>query len=195
MSNKNVWYLPGPFHQYQEDVKALAKECGLRIVDANVTESREDAADDVPDVTLRQVALMPVLAVGASCGGEIAALQELIDKLNAERDGIVLMIDAAESMEFPEHPGAGELPIRLFGALTAIHAGIASIKDERDGFASEAESLRSEVSGLKAAASQEKEEQDKASALKAKLDDAGVTYRANASLESLEKAVADLSKA
>jgi hypothetical protein len=30
MSNKNIWYLPGPFHQYQEDVKALAKEAGLR---------------------------------------------------------------------------------------------------------------------------------------------------------------------
>ncbi|WP_434706915.1 hypothetical protein J3Q07_08370 [Pseudomonas sp. D4-18] len=191
MSNK-IWYLPGPFHQYQEDVKALAKERGLVIIDANVTESRDGEAGDVPDVTLRQIAPAPVFAVRVPGSGESAALQELIDKLNAERDGIVLMIEAAESMELPEHPGAGELPIRLFDALTAIHAGIASIKEERDGFAGEAESLRSEVASLKAAASQEKDEQDKASALKAKLDDAGVSYRANASLESLVKLVAEL---
>ncbi|WP_028236782.1 hypothetical protein [Pseudomonas brassicacearum] len=195
MSNKNTWYLPGPFHQYQEDVKALAKERGLRIVDANVTESREGEADDVPDVTLRQVAPAPVLVVVGPCSNESTELQELIAKLNAERDGIVLLIEAAEGLAPLERPGAGELPIRLFEALTAIHAGIASIKDERDGFAGEVESLHSEVSSLKAAASQEKEEQDKASALKAKLDDAGVTYRANASLESLEKAAADLGKA
>lgn len=195
MSNKNTWYLPGPFHQYQEDVKALAKEHGLRIVDANATESREGAADDVPDVTLRQVAPAPTPVIGGLGGNGNVALQELVDKLNAERDGIVLLIEAAEGLSPLEHPGAGELPIRLFEALTAIHAGIASIKDDRDGFAGEAESLRSEVNSLKAAASQQKEEQDKASALKAKLDEAGVTYRSNASLESLEKAVADLSKA
>lgn len=195
MSNKNVWYLPGPFHQYQEDVKALAKEHGLRIVDANATESRDGEADDVPDVTLRQAALAPTLVIGGPGNDEGAALQELIDKLNAERDGIVLLIEAAEGLAPLEHPGAGELPIRLFEALTAIHAGIASIKDERDGFAGEVESLRSEVAALKAAASQEKEEQDRVTALKAKLDDAGVSYRSNASLESLEKAVADLSKA
>lgn len=123
-----------------------------------------------------------------------AGLPELIGQLRVELDGIATLIEHAESMELPEHPGAGDLPIRLFDALIAIHAGIASIKDERDGLAGEVEVLRNEVACLKSAADQSKAEQDRVSALKAKLDEAGVTYRVNASVESLEKAVADLSK-
>jgi hypothetical protein len=53
----------------------------------------------------------------------------------------------------------------------------------------ENETLRNELAGLKAGEGVEVE------ALKAKLDVAGVSYRANASKESLEKLVADLSKA
>ena len=35
MANKApVWYLPGPFTRYNEDVKALAQKSGVRIVDA-----------------------------------------------------------------------------------------------------------------------------------------------------------------
>jgi hypothetical protein len=69
MSNKNTWYLPGPFHQYQEDVKALAKSFGLRIIDANATESREDEAEDVPEVTIREMAQPP--APGAGQGDQV----------------------------------------------------------------------------------------------------------------------------
>ncbi|WP_460410433.1 MULTISPECIES: hypothetical protein [unclassified Pseudomonas] len=191
MSNK-IWYLPGPFHQYREDVKALAKEHGLRIIDANVTESREGEADDVPVVTVRQVEPAPVLLIAES--GDHAALQELIDKLNAERDGIVLLIDAAEGLSELEHPGAGELPIRLFGALKAIHEGFESLTGERDNLAGEVESLRAEVERLKAAA-EPVDNAEKIASLKALLDTANVTYRANASVESLEKAVADLQQA
>lgn len=191
MSNK-IWYLPGPFHQYREDVKALAKEHRLRIIDANITESRNEEADDVPEVTVRQVEPAPVLLIAD--GGDHAALQELIDKLNAERDGIVLLIEAAEGLTELEHPGAGELPIRLFGALKAIHEGFETLTGERDNLAGEVESLRGEVARLKAAAEPVDNAENIAS-LKAQLDAANVTYRANASVESLEKAVADLHQA
>jgi polyhydroxyalkanoate synthesis regulator phasin len=191
MSNK-IWYLPGPFHQYREDVKALAKEHGLRIIDASITESREGEADDVPQVTVRQVEPSPVLLITDS--GDHAALQELIAKLNAERDGIVLLIDAAEGLTELEQPGAGELPIRLFGALKAIHEGFETLRGERDNLAGEVESLRAEVARLKAPA-EPVDNAEKIAGLKAKLDAANVPYRANASVEALEKAVADLQKA
>lgn len=193
MSNK-IWYLPGPFHQYLEDVKALAKERGLRIIDANVTENREGEVDDVPEVTLRQVDSAPVPLI-TDCGGvDNSALQHLIDKLNAERDGIVLLIDAAEGLIELEHPGAGELPIRLFDALKAIHEGVVTIEGERDGLAGEVELLRAEVERLKAAA-EPVDNVEKIASLKAQLDAANVHYRANASVESLEKAVSELPKA
>jgi hypothetical protein len=195
MSNKNIWYLPGPFHQYQEDVKALAKENGLRIVDANATESRDDEAKDVPEVTVRQVDSAPVLLVADIGDFDGAALQELIGKLNAERDGIVLLIDAAEGLSELEHPAAGELPIRLFDALKAIHEGVVTIEGERDGLAGEVQSLNAEIERLKAAASEPVDNAEKIAALKAQLDAAKVPYRANASVESLEKAVTDLQQA
>lgn len=107
MSKNNIWYLPGPFHRYQEDVKALAKEHGLVIVDANVAPNRNGEADDVPKVTIRE-------------GLRPAAKREN----GTEED--------REAMDVAE--------------------------------------------------------------LKARLDEAGVTYRANASKESLQKQVAELNQ-
>lgn len=192
MSNK-IWYLPGPFHQYREDVKALAKEHGLRIIDANATEDREGEAFDVPEVTLRQTAPATVLVIDGQSGVEGAALQELIGKLNAERDGIVLLIEAAEGLAPLEHPGAGELPIRLFDALSSIHEGVTALKVKRDELVGEVESLGAEVTRLKVLA-EPVDNAEKIAGLKAQLDAAGVQYRANASLDALEKAVADLPK-
>lgn len=56
MANKApVWYLPGPFTRYNEDVKALAQKSGVRIVDARFVpeDRRKDAAPekDLPKVT------------------------------------------------------------------------------------------------------------------------------------------------
>ncbi len=192
--NNKIWYLPGPFHQYLEDVKALAKEHGLRIIDANVTENREGEAHDVPEVTLRQTESAPVLLVAGSGGVDSVALQEFIDKLNAERDGIVQLVEAAEGLSDLEHPGAGELPIRLFGALKSIHEGFEALTGERDNLAGEVESLRAEVQRLKVA-DDPVDNVEKIAGLKAQLDAANVPYRANASVESLEKAVAELPKA
>ncbi|WP_434703077.1 hypothetical protein J3P85_19380 [Pseudomonas sp. Z1-12] len=187
MNDKNVWYLPGPFHQYLEDVKALAKKAGLRIIDANVTESREDAAEDTPKVTIRAPAQPFVLVVDE---GEQFDVAELVAQLR----GIAVLINAVEGLAPLEHPGAGELAIRLFDVLKSINEGMDHLDGLRSTLADENEALRGEVEALKAAADQSKAEQDKTSALKAKLDDAGVSYRSNASIESLEKAVAELSK-
>lgn len=53
MSENNIWYLPGPFHRYEDDVKALAKKAGLKIIDASVTENRDGAAEKVPEASLK----------------------------------------------------------------------------------------------------------------------------------------------
>ena len=186
MSNKNIWYLPGPFHQYQEDVKALAKEAGLRIIDANVTEGREDEADNTPKVTLKEVEQHLVLVVGA--GDNKAELEELIGKLRIESDMVRAVIDGLDAGEI-EKPEAGELAIRLFQALDGIRLQMVDLAGARDDLAMENETLRHELAELKAGEGVEVE------ALKAKLDVAGVSYRANASKETLEKLVADLPKA
>ncbi|SDS98865.1 hypothetical protein [Pseudomonas granadensis] len=124
----------------------------------------------------------------------IASLEQDNDMLRAERDGIVLLIEAAEGLTELEHPSAGELPIRLFGALKAIHEGFEALTGERDNLAGEVESLRGEVVRLKAAA-EPVDNAEKIASLKAQLDVAKVPYRANASVESLEKAIADLHQA
>ena len=186
MSNK-IWHLPGPFHQYRENVKALAKERGLRIVDANVTEDREGEAVDVPEVTLRQAAPVPVLVIGGQGGVDGAALQELIDKLNVERDGIVLLIEAAEGLAPLEHPGAGELPIRLFDALNSVHEGIASLKSKRDVLLGEVESLREDVARLTPASQNNGSSLDELTVvqIKEQLDAKGVGYKVNDSKPEL----------
>lgn len=186
MSNKNIWYLPGPFHQYEEDVKALAKEAGLRIIDANVTDDRGGEAVDTPEVTLREVEQHLVLVVGA--GDNNAELKDLIGKLRIESDTVRAVIDGLDAGEI-EKPEAGELAIRLFHALDGIRLQMVELAGARDDLAAENESLRNELAELKAGEGVEVE------ALKAALDAAGVTYRANASKESLEKLVADLPKA
>lgn len=186
MSNK-IWYLPGPFHQYREDVKALAKDRGLRIVDANVTEDREGEAVDVPEVTLRQPAPAPVLLTDGSGSVNGAALQELIEKLNAERDGIVLLIEAAEGLAPLEHPGVGELPTRLFDALSSIHEGIASLKSKRDELLGEVELLRADVARLTPAPQNFGLVLDELTVvqIKEQLDAKGVAYKVNDSKPEL----------
>jgi len=193
--NNKIWYLPGPFHRYQEDVKALAREAGLRIIDANVTANRDGAAKDVPAVTVKQVARSEAESQLVVVTGQASLDQEeLIGKLRAESGAIRVLIESAEGLIPLEHPEAGELPIRLFDALSGIHQGIAGIKAERDSLSTENESLRGEVTSLKAAASKPADDSAEIEALKAALDAASVTYRSNASKETLEKLVAELSK-
>jgi hypothetical protein len=140
--------------------------------------------------------LKPLISesVNSDRADTITSLEQDNDMLRAERDGIVLLIEAAEGLTELEHPGAGELPIRLFDALKAIHKVVVTIEGERDGLAGEVESLRAEVARFKAEA-EPFDNAEKIAGLKARLDAANVTYRANASVESLEKAVADLQQA
>lgn len=191
MSKNNIWYLAGPFHQYQENVKALAKEAGLVIVDANAATSRKGEAKDVPEVTIRPE--LKAVVVGA--GG---LSQDVADQLTAELAAIGVMVEsfAVQSLERPEGE-LGETAGRLFQVLEAVNAGIASLQSERDGEVEKAgklqqenEHLRAEIAALKQAAASDPEVEQ----LKAKLTEAGVTYRANASKESLQKQVDELAK-
>lgn len=140
--------------------------------------------------------LQPMISQPADSGNAdvIVGLEQDNATLRAERDGILRLIDAVEAQSDLEHPGAGELPIRLFGALKSIHEGFEALTGERDNLAGEVESLRAEVERLKLAAAPV-DNAEKIAGLKAKLDAANVPYRANASVESLEKAVSELPQA
>jgi len=190
MSNKNIWYLSGPFHQYQEDVKALAKANGLRIVDASVTESREDAADDVPDVTIEEVPKV-LLIDGANSSVNI-------DAFRAELESVGLIVESFADQALVRPEGElGAVADRLFQVFEAVNAGVQSIRNERDGEVEKVKALQEQIDDLLARA--EKAGQAEADAkeiadLKAKLDAANVTYRANASKESLQKQVDELAK-
>lgn len=199
MSKNNIWYLAGPFHQYQEDIKALAKEHGLVIVDANAVESRKGAAKDVPEVTIRPE--LQALAVVVEDGG---LSQDVVDSLTFELASIGVIVEsfAVQSLERPMGE-LGETASRLFELLEAVNAGISSLQRERDGEVQKVVGLEQEkaellkqnaelikqVEALKAANADPEIE-----ALKAKLDAANVSYRSNASKESLQKQVAELNQ-
>ncbi|MER2016770.1 hypothetical protein [Pseudomonas simiae] len=191
MSNKNIWYLPGPFHQYQEDVKALAKANGLRIVDASVTESREDAAEEVPDVTVKELPKM-LLIDGGSSSIDIEAFRAELESV-----GLIVESFADQALARPEGE-LGPIADRLFQVFEAVNAGVESLIRERDGEAEKVKALQLQVDDLLQQAAKARLDDPDAKEiadLKAKLDKAKVPYRANASKESLEKLVADLPKA
>lgn len=190
MSRNNIWYLAGPFHQYQENVKELAREHGLVIVDANVAEDRKGAAKDVPEVTIRPE--LQAMAVVVEAGG---LSQDVVDRLSAELGSIGAIVEsfAAQSLERPVGE-LGETASRLFEVLEAVNAGISSLQRERDGEVQKVTALEQEkidllkqIEALKAGNGDPEVE-----ALKAALDKAGVSYRSNASKESLQKQVAEL---
>lgn len=191
MSNKNIWYLPGPFHQYQEDVKALAKASGLRIVDASVTESREDAADEVPEVTVKEVPKVLLIEGGNSSIN--------VDAFRAELESVGLIVESFADQELARPEGElGPIAGRLFQVFEAVNAGVESLIRERDGEAEKVKALQLQVDDLLQQAAKARLDDPDAKEiadLKAKLDEAKVPYRANASKESLEKLVADLPKA
>ncbi|MBZ3666639.1 hypothetical protein [Pseudomonas monteilii] len=192
MSKNNIWYLAGPFHQYQEDVKALAKENGLVILDANAATSRKGEAKDVPEVTIRPELTRSAVLVetGGLCHDDF-------DLLVAELASVGLIVEsfAGQGLERPSGE-LGETAGRLFQMLEAVNAGVASLQRERDGEVQKVAALEQEkadllkqIDALKAAAPDPEVE-----ALKAALDKAGVTFRSNASKESLQKQVAELNQ-
>lgn len=191
MSKKNIWYLPGPFHQYSEDIKALAKQAGLRIIDASVTASRDGAAEAVPAVTIKEPPKVLLIS------GDNSSID--IDAFRSELESVGLIVEsfAAQGLARPE----GELgPIagRLFQVFEAVNAGVEILIRERDGEVEKVKSLQKQVDELLAQADkagQADAEAKEIARLKATLEAANVTYRANASKESLQKQVDELHKA
>ena len=149
----------------------------------NVVDAYENVGVEVALKTVEQR-----LVLVAGIGNNQTELEELIGKLRIESDTVRTVIDGLESGEI-EKPEAGELAIRLFYALDGIRIQMVDLVGARDDLATENETLRNELAELKAGEGVEVE------SLKAKLDAAGVPYRANASKESLEKLVADLPRA
>jgi hypothetical protein len=145
MTDKNIWYLPGPFHRYEDDVKAIANKAGLRIVDANVTESRDGECEKPPKVNLKDVAAPTVVTV---IGDDKTVLEELIGKLQAESDTIRVLVDGLESGDVLK-PDAGELAMRLYDALDHIRNKVDELAESRDQAARERNALQAEVEALK----------------------------------------------
>ena len=138
------------------------------------------------DVSVKEAKRVQI--VGAANQTE---LEELIAALRAEQGSIQILVDGLGAGEI-HPPESGELALRLFDVLGTIHASVGELTAERDGLLSTIDALRVEVEALKKAATPPVDESEDIKALKAKLDEAKVSYRANASKESLEKLVADL---
>lgn len=139
-----------------------------------------------------------VLVIGA--GDNRVELEAMICKLQIESDTVRAVIDGLDAGEI-QKPEAGELAIRLFHALDGLRLQMADLVDQRDAEAERASNLQKQVDDLLAQAAQARLETDETkdakdiAELKVRLDAAGVTYRANASKDSLEKLVADLPEA
>lgn len=141
------------------------------------------------DVSVREAKRVQI--VGTANQDEI---EKVIAALRDEHGSIQILVDGLEAGEI-NHPESGELALRLFEVLGTIHASVGDLTTERDCLLLTVDALRGEVEALKKAAL--KPSADEASdiaTLKAKLDEAKVQYRANASKESLERLVAELPK-
>lgn len=152
----------------------------------SVVDAYEAAGIDVSVKEAKQVKI-----VGAANQGE---LEKLIAALRAEHGSIQILVDGLEAGEI-HRPESGELAVRLYEVLGTIHASVGELTAERHGLLLTVDELRDEVEALKKAAiTPPAGEADEIAALKAKLDETKVPYRANASKESLEKLVAELTK-
>lgn len=153
----------------------------------NVVDAYEAAGIDVSVREAKRVQM-----VGATNQAE---LEKVIAALRAEHGSIEILIGGLEAGEM-HRPESGELALRLFDLLGTIHTSVGALTTERDGLLLTIDELRGEIEALKKTAiTLPADEAGEIAALKAKLDEAKVPYRANASKESLEKLVADLPKA
>lgn len=133
-------------------------------------------------------------------GGE---LQAKFEKLQAENSGLTSQLDAvkllAEQMEagFLDVPKGEGVSLRIHNAATALWVDMESLARARDEAVDKAAQLQKQVDELLAQAEQARQadaETKEVAELKVKLDAAKVTYRANASKESLQKQVDELAK-
>ncbi|MGY2209878.1 hypothetical protein [Pseudomonas sp. OV546] len=152
----------------------------------NVVDAYEAAGIDVSVREAKRVQM-----VGAT---KQAELEKVVAALRAEHGSIEILIGGLEAGEI-HRPESGELALRLFDLLGTIHTSVGTLTTERDGLLSTVKALREELDVLKTATiAPPTDEASEIVALKAKLDEAKVPYRANASKESLERLVAELAK-
>ncbi|WPN50947.1 hypothetical protein QMK52_18830 [Pseudomonas sp. P9_2] len=152
----------------------------------SVVDAYESAGIDVSVKEAKQVQL-----VGAANQVEP---EKIIAALRAEHGSIQILVDGLEAGEI-HRPESGQLAVRLYEVLGTIHTSVGELTAERHGLLLTVDELRDEVEALKKAAiTPSAGDADEIAALKAKLDEAKVPYRANASKESLEKLVAELTK-
>lgn len=68
-TSRKFWLVEGPFYRYNEDVKALAVDAGLRLIDSRYAndgvDRDKDAVKDGPKLTLR-----PEFAPRSAEGGD-----------------------------------------------------------------------------------------------------------------------------
>jgi hypothetical protein len=175
--------VPGLFRSVERDATAVTVVGEY----PEIVKAYEDAGVDVEVVELPA----PV-AVGTQAIASVE-LSKLLADLQGESDAVALLIDGLEAGEI-HRPDSGDLALRLFEGLGTIHASVGELTTERDGLALTVDALREEIEALKKAPiTPPADEAGEIAALKAKLDEAKVPYRANASKESLERLVADLS--
>ena len=176
--------VPGLFRSVERDATAVTVVGDY----PEIVKAYEDAGVDVEVVELPA----PV-AVGTQAIASVE-LSKLLADLQGESDAMVLLVDGLEAGEI-HRPEAGALALRLFEVLGTIHASVGELTTERDGLDLTVDTLREEIEALKKASiTPLPDEVGEIAALKAKLDEAKVQYRANASKESLEKLVAELAK-
>ena len=116
----NIWYLAGPMFQYNEDVKALARQAGLKIVDATVAVNRVHAAEEVPEVTIK--AEYAERAMSAN-GGHIPTTAELLSAradLLATHDQLLERERALDERE--QRLGEAKERIEALGAANEVEA-------------------------------------------------------------------------
>lgn len=124
---------------------------------------------------------------------------QVLSALRQDLEAVGIIVESLSNGEL-QKPDEGETALALFDALTKVSESFESLVAERDGLivksrelTSANEQLQLEVKGLRDAAAKNNEA-DEIQGLKIKLDSAGVSYRANASKETLQKLVADLDK-
>lgn len=123
-------------------------------------------------------------------GGAEATRQAL------ELDAVNLLAAGLESGVLNPVEGEGAAA-RLHAALSGIQESMATLAESRDSAVEKSELLQKQVDERLAQAEQSRladAEANEVAELKAKLDAAKVTYRANASKESLQKQVDELAK-
>ena len=138
-----------------------------------------------------EVAPERILVVGSSSVN--------VDAFRAELEAVGLIVESFAAQELTRPDGElGPVADRLLQVFESANAGAEHLQRERNDYAGKVDILQKQVDDLLAQAEQGRHAEAEAkevAELKARLDAAKVTYRSNASKESLQKQVDELDKA